>query len=90
MSKTTKTTKATKSTKIPKIPPQHVYAYVFNGGALKQNHCIIGVSKDHPETEVFNNLTIYCGGDIKGKYYKCTKSLEEVQTFIDDNFNEHY
>lgn len=76
MSKTSKNTKATKT------PTQYVYAYVFNGGVLKQNHCVVSVSTDHPETTVFNELKKYYGNDIKGAFYKCTKSLEEVQAGI--------
>lgn len=60
-----------------------VFAYVFNGGVLKQNHCVVGVSTEHPETTIFNELKEYYGNDIKGAFYKCTKTLEEVQAGID-------
>jgi len=80
MSKTTKTIKATKPTK---APTQYVYAYVFNGGVLKQNHCVVSVSSDHPETTIFNELKRYYGNDIKGAFYKCSKTLDEVQSGID-------
>lgn len=48
--------KTDKSTKVKtnKSVSTFVYAYVFNGGVLKQNHCIVGVSSEHPETTVFN------------------------------------
>lgn len=74
--------KATKSTKATKTPTKYVYAYVFNGGVLKQNHCVVSVSEDHPETTVFNELKRYYGNDVKGAYYKCSKSLEDVQAGI--------
>lgn len=74
--------KATKSTKATKTPTKYVYAYVFNGGVLKQNHCVVSVSEDHPETIVFNELKKYYGNDVKGAYYKCSKSLDDVQAGI--------
>lgn len=74
--------KATKSTKATKTPTKYVYAYVFNGGVLKQNHCVVSVSEDHPETTVFNELKKYYGNDVKGAYYKCSKSLDDVQAGI--------
>ena len=67
--------KASKST-------QWVYAYVFNGGVLKQNHCVVGVSTEHPETTVFNELKKYYGNDIKGAFYKCSKSAEDIKAGI--------
>ena len=70
MSKATKTTKATKT------PTQYVYAYVFNGGKLKQNTCYISVSTDHPETTVFKELKKYGGKFIKGAFYRCSKSID--------------
>jgi len=75
--------KATKQTKATKAPTQYVYAYVFNGGVLKQNHCVVSVSTDHPETTIFNDLKRYYGNDIKGAFYKCSKTVEEVQAGID-------
>ncbi len=83
MSKTTKATKATKT------HTQYVYAYVFNGGVLKQNHCVVSVSTDHPETTIFNELKRYYGNDIKGAFYKCSKTLEEVQAGIDFKLKKH-
>ena len=71
-----------KSNKSTKAHNQYVYAYVFNGGVLKQNHCVVSVSNEHPETTVFNELKRYYGNDIKGAYYRCTKSLNEVQEGI--------
>ena len=68
---------------------QHVYAYVFNGGVLKQNHCVVGVSLDHPETTVFNEYKVYYG-DIKGAYYKTTKSIEEIKTGIKFKLSKYY
>lgn len=78
-----KPTKATKQTKATKAPTQYVYAYVFNGGVLKQNHCVVSVSTDHPETTIFNELKKYYGNDIKGAFYKCSKTVDEVQAGID-------
>ena len=77
-----KMSKATKTTKATKTPTQYVYAYVFNGGVLKQNHCVVSVTTEHPETTVFNELKRYYGNDVKGAYYKCSKSLEDVQAGI--------
>ena len=61
---------------------QYIYTYVFNGGVLKQNHCVIGVSVEHPETTVFNELKKYYGNEIKGAYYKCSKTEEEIRSGI--------
>jgi len=85
MSKATKSTKPAKTTK---TPTEYVYAYVFNGGVLKHNHCVVSVSKDHPETTVFNELKRYYGNDVKGAYYKCSKSLEEIQAGINYKLKE--
>ena len=71
-----------KTTKATKTSTKYVYAYVFNGGVLKQNHCVVSVSEDHPETTVFNELKKYYGNDIKGAFYKCSKSLDDVQAGI--------
>ena len=56
MSKASKSTKAPKATK---TPTHYVYAYVFNGGLLKTGNCVAGVSEEHPETTVFNELKRY-------------------------------
>ena len=72
-----------------KVSTQYVYAYVFNGGVLKQNHCIVSVSLEHPETNVFNELKKYYGNDIKGAFYRCSKSLEEVQAGITFKLKEY-
>ena len=74
--------KAEKQTKTTKNTTQYVYAYVFFGGVLKQNHCVVGVSVEHPETTVFNELKKYYGNDVKGAFYKCSKSLEDIQAGI--------
>ena len=80
----TKTEKKTSKPKTNKstAQTQYQYAYVFNGGVLKQNHCIVGVSSDHPETTVFNELKKYYGNDIKGAFYKCAKSSEDIKAGI--------
>lgn len=74
--------KTSKSTKASKTPTHYVYAYVFNGGLLKTGNCVVSVSEEHPETTAFNELKRYYGSDIKGAYYKCSKSLEDVQAGI--------
>jgi len=84
MPKTDKVTNASKA-KTNKSVPTFVYAYVFNGGVLKQNHCIVGVSAEHPETTVFNELKNYYGNDLKGAFYKCSKSMESVKEGIKTN-----
>ena len=76
-------TKADKTkTKTNKSNVVQQYAYIFNGGVLKQNYCIIGVGTDHQETTVFNELVKYYGKDIKGAYYKCSKTPEEINAGI--------
>ena len=78
-----------KTNKSTKTHTQYVYASVFNGGVLKQNHCVVSVSIEHPETTVFNELKKYYGNDIKGAYYKCPKSLADVQAGINFKLNKY-
>jgi hypothetical protein len=87
-SKTESKTATTK--KANKTPTQYVYAYVFNGGVLKQNHCIVGVSIEHPETTVFNELKKYYGNDIKGAFYRCSKTLDDVKAGITFKLSKFY
>ena len=87
-SKTESKTATTK--KASKTPTQYVYAYVFNGGVLKQNHCIVGVSTEHPETTVFNELKKYYGNDIKGAFYRCSKTLDDVKVGITFKLSKFY
>ena len=82
------TASKTKTAKVAKTITQYQYAYVFNGGVLKQNHCIIGTSTEFPGTTIFANLSKYYGPDIKGAYYKCTKTEEEIQNGIKYKFND--
>jgi hypothetical protein len=78
-------TKANKTT-VKQVP---MYGYVFNGGLLKQGYCTVGVSESHPETGIFVEMQKYYGSDLKGAYYKCTKSLEDVENSINFKFKEH-
>ena len=65
---------------------QYVYAYVFSGGVLKQNYCIVGVDEENPENAIFDELKKYYGNDIKGTYYKSTKSLDDIKAGISYKF----
>jgi len=82
-----KSDKVSSKTKANKSATQYQYAYVFN---VKRNHCIVGVSSDHPETTVFNDLKHYYGNDIKGAYYKCSKSTEEIKAGIKFKLSKEY
>ena len=72
----------TSKSKTNKTSATYSYAYVFNGGVLKQNHNIVGASLDHPETTVWNEMKKYYGNDLKGAYYKSTKSVDDINAGI--------
>jgi hypothetical protein len=78
---------ATKKTmkKTPKA--ELVYAYTVYGGVLKSGISVIGVTPSHPES-VFENLKKVYGDDIKGRFVKCTKDFEEVETEITEKLEE--
>lgn len=68
--------------KAQKVATTNVYTYIFYGGALKAQHCVIGVSLEHPETTIFNNLTLYYGPELKGAYCKSGLVAEDIKDGI--------
>ena len=65
-----------------------VYAYVLYGGVMKGGYTYVDVSEQHPEVDLFDNFKPYFG-DIKGRYVKCQKPLDEIKEGIAEALAEH-
>jgi hypothetical protein len=66
-----------------------IYAYVLYGGIIKAGHTYVDTSSQHPEAEqdgesLFDSYKKYFGNDLKGRYVKCQKSLDEISEGINE------
>lgn len=67
--------------KQPKAPT--VYAFVLYNGFITRGCTFVTVSSTHPETEVdgeivFDSYKQYYSDDVKGRYVKSVKSIDEI------------
>jgi len=75
-----------------KVPT--VYAFVLYGGVIKAGYTYVETSAQHPEAEqdgeiLFDSYKKYFGNDLKGRYVKCQKPLEEITNNIAEALSEH-
>lgn len=75
-----------------KVPT--VYAFVLYGGVIKAGYTYVETSAQHPEAEqdgeiLFDSYKKYFGNDLKGRYVKCQKPLEEITNSIAEALSEH-
>lgn len=82
------------ASKTKQIKAPTVYAFVLYGGIIKGGYTYVETSAQHPEVEqdgniLFDSYKKYFGHDLKGKYVKCQKPLEEITDSIIKSLSEH-
>ena len=82
------------ASKAKQVKAPTVYAFVLYGGVIKAGYTYVETSAQHPEAEqdgenLFDSYKKYFGNDLKGRYVKCQKPLEEITNGIADALSEH-
>jgi len=71
-----------------KVKVPNVYAYIFYGGpVMKSGVGLIGVSDEHPEVK-FNDYKKSYGNELKGRWVKCTISIDTVRELVLQDLDE--
>ena len=77
---------ATKVNKVKGLPV--VYAFALYGGVITKGYSYVKVSNDHPETIEFEKYKQYYGENVKGRFVKCVKSLDDVKQGVYEKLQE--
>jgi hypothetical protein len=82
------------ASKAKQVKVPNVYAFVLYGGVIKAGYTYVETSAQHPEAEqdgeiLFDSYKKYFGNDLKGRYVKCQKPLEEITNSIAEALSEH-
>lgn len=77
-----------KTSKTLKVKVPYVYVYIFYGGqVMKSGVGLIDVSDEHPEVR-FNNYKKLYGDELKGRWVKCTISIDTVRDLVLQDLDE--
>jgi hypothetical protein len=77
-----------KTSKPLKVKVPNVYAYIFYGGqVMKSGVGLIDVSDEHPEVK-FNDYKKSYGNELKGRWVKCTISIDTVRDLVLQDLDE--
>jgi hypothetical protein len=71
------------------VKSTNVYTYAMYGGIIKGGYVVVGYTDRCPEDDFFDSFKEKYGYDVKGRYVKCSKPLEEVKTGIVEALTEY-